>query len=185
MVARRVRDMWDRLTKPALAIQDYEHRRNSQLVATLFLVLFPLGLMATVVTPIMKQSGSFFRDWDFRVTIGGMVFWGIAYGLSRTGRYKPAVWLAVSVACITIFASTLPDSQLKDLDFLIIPLLLGSLFLSTRANAVLVTLNLVGIFILAWIKGDVTPIQIARTMSFTLTGTTLLFLGVRHREVLE
>jgi len=105
--------------------------------------------------------------------------------ITRQGNYRLATWISTIIACFVIYSSTFNDPQLKDLDFLFFPLFFSSIFLSTKETAYLLIFNLIGIFIFSWLKGDVTPIQITRTLSFVLTGSVLLYFGSNHRGTLE
>ncbi len=177
--------IWRWLSKPTREIENYEHRINAQALFKIILILIPFGFTATIMVPIIRYSGSFLRDSDFRLAAFGTIFWVLAMIIARQGNYRLASWISTIIACLVIYASTFYDPQLKDLDFLFFPLFFSSIFLSTKETAYLLILNLMGIFIFSWLKGDVTPIQITRTLSFVLTGSVLLYFGSNHRDTLE
>ncbi len=173
------------LSKPTREIENYEDRINAQAFFKIILVLIPFGFTATIMVPIIRYSGSFLRDSDFRLAAFGTIFWISAMIITRQGNYRLATWISTIIACFVIYSSTFNDPQLKDLDFLFFPLFFSSIFLSTKETAYLLIFNLIGIFIFSWLKGDVTPIQITRTLSFVLTGSVLLYFGSNHRGTLE
>jgi PAS domain S-box-containing protein len=156
------------------------------LFASLLLTLVPVGVLVTAMPALTVPGRSLLQDWDFIAVIGGAIFWAVAYGLSRVGRYKQAAGLSIGIALVAIFVATVPDVDAENANYLIMPLLVGMLFLPTKTNAILVTINTVGILLLPLLNARVTWMDIlVGPMCFNLIGFVLTLLSARHRDQLE
>jgi PAS domain S-box-containing protein len=161
----RLRRFWRWLTEPAASVQGRERRRHAQLLASLLIALVPLSLAIAAVPPILEPSASVWQDADVVVTLGCSIFWLVAYFLSRAGHYEWAARLAIVTASVVIFVIVAEDATIRDLNYLIMPVLLSGLLLPARDIAVFEI--------------------VVGPVSFALIGTAIILLVARHREQLE
>ncbi|MBZ0290005.1 MAG: hypothetical protein K8I30_20440, partial [Anaerolineae bacterium] len=135
----------NRITEPAPSIQDKETRfQVRSLVAILvflniFNILFAVGLV--IADPNITLSPVTF------VTIAALAG---AYVLSRTKHYKWAAGAAVGIISLSaLYLSTgSTDISIVWLYYLVIGVLLAGLWISSRAAAILLVLDLLGISVL-------------------------------------
>jgi hypothetical protein len=100
-------------------------------------LLSSLLLMTLVAIIIGVVCGSCSSGFPPVILVAGAVVTG-AYALSRTRYYAVAVWLSLIALSIPTFASTLGDADVGEtavrahLVWLVLPILLSGLLLSTR-----------------------------------------------------
>ncbi|MBN1964819.1 MAG: hypothetical protein JW910_09240, partial [Anaerolineae bacterium] len=187
----------DRLVEPVPTVIDYETRLNSRLLMALFIVTLPLGLITAALPALTGIETTVADNWDLLAMIGGVIFWVLAYGLARYGRYRLAAYLTIITACLAIFVMVLvsyqvdpdplyPDPFVKDFDFLIVPLLLASLLLSFRSAFWLLVCTVIAITITIPVFMAPVPIDdFLRPLLFISIGGALVLIATRHRERLE
>src|SRR5258706_12975146 len=93
---------WKRLTEPDSSIQDPEQRQQAQFLASLFLILSPVGMLC-VILPALGQQEDFFAQQSLYVYFLGALVGAIAYFVSRTKWFKVASWGAVVGSSLAIF----------------------------------------------------------------------------------
>jgi signal transduction histidine kinase len=174
----------NRITEPAPSIQDKEIRFQvrSLVAILLFLnianILFAIGL--GIADPNLKLSPVTF------VTIAALAG---AYVLSRTNHYKWAAGAAVGIISISaLYLSTgSTDISIVWLYYLVIGVLLAGLWISSRAAAILLVLDLLGIGVLLLIQ--VQPkLNIANALypiGFVCISSGIFLFYTRFRDILE
>ena len=132
---------WRLLTEPAPTIREPEHRRRAHLLSALLLALFPLGIVAIILTVFFAYStGSLYASF------GGTLALGVAYVFSRTSYYKLAALLTVVTLSGSIFALAIFAPEAGELYFLILAVMVSSLFLSVRHTILVMILLIFGIW---------------------------------------
>jgi PAS domain S-box-containing protein len=176
--------LWRRLIEPVPSLQDPEERHRARFVAILLVTLLPIGL-AVAGVPEILFGNPVWRDYDFRVLVGGTILWSITYVLSRTGRHRLAAGLAVGIALVAIFLIVIIDQNPEDVVYLLMPLLLSSAVLPLPVTlcavaAVVIEILLLPTFLVAVSSFD----MILDSLSFVLIGAVLVLLAVRlHDDV--
>jgi hypothetical protein len=136
-------ETWRRLLQPAPSIHDADRRRQARLVLALLAVVVPVGLVLDLLSGgLLGDAGG----W-----LAGGVMLALAYALNRRGRYAPATALVAGSAALTIFVTGAPYDTVSKVDFLsflVVPVLLGSMLLSTRAILALAAAEVGGMWLL-------------------------------------
>lgn len=185
MPFKRLRQLWAWLTHPKVVASASSGRRHAQLLATLLVTLLPLGLLIEAL-PALFARRSLLADQDYQTILAATLFWGVAYALTRTGRYKSATFLAVGLAILVIFRLALHDKEPADLSSVLLPLLLSSVVLPLNSTLFFVIVALVGMLVTPLLQPQMTLLQIfVRPFTVTFIGASLILLTVRHRDRLE
>jgi len=119
LLKEKARKLWLRLTEPVPSVQDPEERYQARLLASLFLVALPLGILISAVPSLIDPDKTVLGDEDFQVIMGSLLFWTVAYALSRTGHHRLVAGLSSGIASIVIFALVIIDLDFKDMNWLI------------------------------------------------------------------
>jgi hypothetical protein len=113
----------------------------------------------------------------------------IVYGISRTRYLRLAYNLAVIISILAIFVTgwSQPYGVLGGLlDFLILPLWLGSLYLSLKELILLMLMEVTGLLVFPLLVPEVTFNDIlVGPFSFVFVMSILLIVLTRHRNLLE
>jgi len=125
----------------------------------------------------------------YRQTIAAVCIMTIIYAMSRTRHVRVAGVLTAVYVSIAGFVAALaqPNGVLGGLlDYLIISIWLGSLFLNLSELALLIAANLVGLLVFPSLSPSVTLNDILiGPFSFILVTSVLLIVMTRHRNSLE
>ncbi|MBT3713627.1 MAG: hypothetical protein HOG15_09780 [Anaerolineae bacterium] len=105
-----------------------EQRANSRLLSALLLIFFPVGIFITTIPYLFGEQLVLSNDLDFIIIIGSSIFWIIAYSINRSGYFKAAIAFSITIAMLIIFTEVILDSDLEDLAYLLLPLLIISAF---------------------------------------------------------
>jgi PAS domain S-box-containing protein len=178
--------LWRGLTEPLRPIGDPIRRRNAQLVASALIAVGLLGVVAAALIPTLLDREEIRH---IPILLTGFVCLLVAYTLSRLGSYRSAVRLIIAVAYVVVMAVSIPVEQpltLNLLDFLVLPVILCSLFFSYWATIVYTGFAVAGISLLRLGLGNAFPATLyASTVMFTVMTSTLVILSARHRNFLE
>jgi PAS domain S-box-containing protein len=176
-----------RLVEPASSLQDPEARLNARLLAALSLALVGTVFVgAVVVTVTVYPTSTGWVLWAAIVPLLGV------YGLSRTKYHRwAAAWgvLILSLIPYLTIASAAPELRssliLLSLVWLSVPILLTSLFFSTRTTALYTALiNLSVLLTLVMMPtADLTAVSTA--FGLILTVSILIIILMAHRERIE
>lgn len=174
------------LVEPSPQITEPDQRRQAALLSSF--------LLGTIVLAAMLEFATLaWIKWEnytgYRQTIATVILLSIIYGISRTRHIRLAVILAVVVASIAVFVAgwAEPAGVLGGLlDFLILPLWLGSLYLGTRELIVLTAADMLALLAFPSFTPEVTLNDIlVGPFSFIFATSILLMVITRHRNKLE
>ena len=124
---------------------DPEHRRSAMLARLLRALCVLVGISAVA---LMVNPPSFQPRWAYAAMTTSMFgVLALAYGLNRAGRYRPAAWLTILVACAGPWGSVLIDPSILagdvvPLSFAVVPILLSALLLSPLGTVLVGALQL-------------------------------------------
>ena len=142
--------MWIRLTDPIKA-EDEEHFRMARLLNRILIPLIVMGLI--IQTEYMLLMGEANRT---EVVVFAAIFLlAVAFGLSRYGKFKQAVFLTLACILISIFFYViLSPPQFNAIGvfyYLIIPFLIAEVFLDSRTYLFVSALIIVGVSMLGFL----------------------------------
>jgi PAS domain S-box-containing protein len=184
----RILKFWKRLTEPDSSIQDPEQRQQAQFLASLFLILSPVGIVSVLLPALSRHEDLLARQSLYVYFLGSLVA-AIAYFVSRTKWYKVAAWGAVVGSSLAIFLSVIVDLTPQDssgLFYLIIPMLLSGILLTLRAASLFALLQIATIMALPLLIDGVTwQDTIAYPLGFNLIAALVILLVARHRTLAE
>lgn len=183
--------IWRFLTEPSDAIREPEMRRRARLLSALLLPLAVLGALSFLITPsLYVENYRPLEDPTFYTSLGGAVAVAIAYGLSRTRYYIPAVVTTVSIVSLMAIASAiaLPVQTERMLAYLVTVVLLGSMLLSARDTLILaVTVFTGGVVLVSILASDAPPGAVMSAVVYQMIMGTLImiFAAIRQRDLLQ
>jgi signal transduction histidine kinase len=122
--------------------------------------------------------------------IVGMVLLATAYILSRTRHYRIGAWLMIApIPLITLFSIVGGEdaNPQTTLVYLIIALMMASIFFTRRGILILVLINLIVFLLLPWLAADTFPSfsSIISPLTANLVAGTLILVFMTHRNTLE
>jgi putative nucleotidyltransferase with HDIG domain len=179
--------VWDRLTEPAAQVVEVDQRRQARLLASLLIILIPLitiSEISTVLTFLGRQP--YHGYW---VTVGAVSVLVVAYALSRTARFYWGAVLTVVTGSAAVFAGAAGEPMAVPggfLDYLFIPLLLASIFLSLRPLLLFCLANLAGLLLFPVFFPFVSfETIVIGPLIYFLIAATIVLIVTRHRNQLE
>jgi PAS domain S-box-containing protein len=148
----RVIHLWRQLAEPLILIEEAETQRRAQFLASILLVLTPLGFLGAVLPNLLRQMINPFQDIEFLIMIPTTLFVSILYLLSRTKYYRIVFYTAVIIASTLLFITAFAQPNVTDLVdvfyFLILPTLLAGVFLSIRQAIYTTLINIIGVLLM-------------------------------------
>ncbi len=176
-------NIWQRLTGAPESITDPERARQFQLLASVLLLLMPLGAVSIAVQLLLIPN---FAPTFTAVAIG-LVLLLVAYGLTRAGHYRAGGIMVVSVTALGSFAAVmLPPHNTFSYAFLFLSIFLASLLFSEAFTwlTTVVVLFIVTLVLPIWKVrppgNDPVVVPI-----FLICVTALLLIYRRHRNAIE
>ena len=178
--------LWRWFIAPSPGITEPDQRRQAALLSS-----FLLGLM--LVAAVSELITTALIGWEnytgYRVTIAAVFVLAIIYSISRTQRLRLAALITVVFASLATFVTgwTDPRSVLGGLfDFLILPLWLGSLYLTLGELAILIATDMIGLLVFPGLTPQVTLNDIlVGPFAFIFATSLLLLVITHHRNNLE
>ena len=168
--------LWHRLVEPSKELNE-EDRPLSRVLNGVLLILVVVGGIAHIEY-IIRQNQINLSDW---IVIAGLILFVVAYGINRQGYLMMALTLVFGAFIVGTFATLFLKREITGstlvLFYLIIPILIGELFLSLQGYLVIVGLILGGILGLVFIGLNVVDL-----FSFFLIFSTLIGLASFHRR---
>ncbi len=171
---------------PSQKITEPDQRRQAALLSAFLLGMIGAVLAVQVLytSPIGQQSNGAFPEIIF--TGAALI---IIYGVSRTKYVQLAAVLAVIAISLALFFTSLahPESVLGGMfDYLMVPLWLGSLYLSAGGLTILIVAELAGLLIFPSLTRGITFTDILiGPFSFVFITSVVLIIMTRHRNDLE
>jgi putative nucleotidyltransferase with HDIG domain len=182
----RLRRVWRLLIEPAPAITEPDQRRQATLLTGFLLASILLAF-------VVEGAAALLIDWEsytgYRQTAVAVLLLLVVYAVSRTRHLQLAATMAVVLTSFAIFLSGWgePRGVLGGLlDYLILPLWLGSLFIDLTRLPMLIAGVLLGLIVFPLLTPAVTIGQIlVGPFSFVLVTSIILLILTRHRNRLE
>jgi PAS domain S-box-containing protein len=135
--------IWDRFLEPSASIREPERRRRARLLSALLATqLLLVSLVTFLVLFIVHQPS------DLYIILVSAFILAVAYCLSRTQHYNLAALLAIGTLSGSVFASQFFNPDPSSLYFLILGVLVSSLFLSRRDTMLIMAATILGIGLL-------------------------------------
>jgi GAF domain-containing protein len=185
----RIRNLWDRLTKPHPRITDPDLQRRARLLASLMLGMAVLSAMLVGVAYAARRGQLSGAQYSYPV-VAALI---LAYALSRTRWAQIGAWLATLGLGATTVA-TMPFIQDADLAsrammFLAVSVVFASLLLSAR-GALIVSLMAVAAglalpYSLPWLPFQTAVMPLVVISLIALMATAAAFLQERYVETIR
>ena len=181
-----VKNAWNCVAGRAAPEGTDEARRQTGLLE-LLLVCILVGGAAAVVAPFLVDPAMPLQlDLPTVLPVVALLVIAGLSGVNRLGYYRVAAFLAVFSLSAAAFGLMLLSDRPPDiwiLSYLVLSVLVGSMFLSIRLLAVVILVDLTGLLLLPLILREVDFAEIPAILFATVSA--LILLARRHREVLE
>lgn len=179
--------LWRRLTDPDPALVERDDQRQARVLAALLLAMLVIGALSSVSYEMMLPSAESFRNTGFMVSLGIWAGMLVLYGISRTAHYRTAVVVFWLLCIIAPFSLSVPEpvaatSDLRLLAYLVIPVVVGTLFLSLRTAMLMTGFQTVAMGLAIQLFGVADNWNVA--LFVTMTSAAIL-LGAHYRNVIE
>jgi PAS domain S-box-containing protein len=187
LLRQRVASVALRLVEPANSLHEPEARLNARLLAALLLALGCMAFLGAFVISITAYpTSTAWLLWGTVIPLLG------AYALSRTKYYKWAAALGIFIfSLIPYITIALVAPELRSnlvflsLAWLTLPILLTSLFFSTRITAAYAGLINLSIVLLPALIPNVDRTAVNAALGLILTVSVLVVVLMYHREQIE
>jgi signal transduction histidine kinase/ActR/RegA family two-component response regulator len=169
--------------EPSAELTDVGDRQRARLLATLLLVLIALGLLSACVQLALVPG---FLS-TFLLVLGAVAVLGLAYAASRTARYRVGGLIA-SLTPIGASVGVAIDNPHDHAwySFMLIGVLLGSIFLATRLAAVIAAATFVIVCLVVVALPELHDVaHFVPPVMFHATFSPLLILAAHHRSKVE
>jgi signal transduction histidine kinase len=178
--------IWYRLTNPFCEVREPQQRRQARLLTALLLALLVMAFSIVASLTLVTPSGLLHFP-GFRYGALAAALLALAYGLSRSRYYSLAAGFTVgALSAATFVLAVSPPARLNFLAFLVIPLLLSSIFLSFRTTVALVILHFIALLALPAMVATVSFNQlIVGPILYTGLVSVLILVVTYYRNLLE
>ncbi|NWG16828.1 MAG: PAS domain S-box protein [Chloroflexi bacterium] len=181
----RLRTWWEKLVAPPDSAREYQRARflNILLVTMTGLILLNIG--ATFLSEIYDPV--FYSYADLLSSLALLVVLSVAYRVNQNGRYTAAVYLVLATIVGAIFLLGIPYetiAQIYRLNYLVIPVVLGSILLSIHGVARLSAMIMAGIMALYAVVPD-QEAYLFGPVSFVLIVSVLVTLARKFIQDIE
>ncbi|MBI5841870.1 MAG: diguanylate cyclase [Chloroflexi bacterium] len=177
--------IWRRLTEPAVSIQQPAQRRRARLLASLLLVLVPLGLVVLVVAAwrIGPLAGQSYPPVFFALVLTSIALLAGAYALCHAGHYTLAAALTVGVTSAATFVVVLilPSVPLT-VAFMSLGMLTSSLFLSRRVTVLVFAATFAATALLPLLDPHIPPRTVVGALSFVVIMGALIWVTLAVQQ---
>ena len=184
----RLTAMWRWLIEPSPSVIGPERRLQARLLMAILLVLLIVDFFSLILSlfDVFTKSGESkaVTAMSFWITLSAFLVLAVDYGLSRTVHYRLAAGLAVGILLSATFAAVIPNPQdLRATSFLILGGLVGSLFLSVRATAIVFFITFIGLLLLpVFVPGFSASKDLNAPLLFILTVGGLVVIATILRQ---
>lgn len=185
---RRLAAVWRWLIEPSSSVVEPERRLQARLLMAILLVLLILDFFALILSlfDLFTKSGESktVTAGSLWITLSTVLVLAVDYGLSRTRHYPLAAGLAVGTLLSATFAAVIPNPQdLRATSFLILGGLVGSLFFSVRATAIVFFITFIGLLLLpVFVPGFSNSKDLNAPLFFILTVGGLVVMAASLRQ---
>lgn len=180
-----LRDRWEKLVAPPAHVRE---RRRARFLNILLMALAGLVILNVLVMLISELSLPGFSSRDD--PLASLVVLAVllaAYRLNRSGRYQAAVYLTLTIVAGGGFLLAFPyqtGEQIQRLNYLVVPVILGSTLLPIRGTALAAAAVMAGMLILYPIVADPEHYTFGPAM-FVLMSSALLVTARKFIHDLE
>ena len=179
---------WRWLIDPSPSIAEPERRLQARLLMAMLLVLMILGLLSLTLSLLglyanLGESKAVVAEFRW-ITLGAVLLLAVLYGLSRTVYYPLAALLAVATVLSSIFGVILiSPAVIQYVFFLVLGGVVASLFLSTRATAIVFIITFVGTLLLPAFAPDYSASNNTYALFFIVSigGLVVMAASLRQR----
>ncbi len=158
------------------------------MLVALLVLLAPLGLFVAALPAMFDSQRSIFQDTQFRIALVAAVALLLLYGLSRTRIYKLTPFLTTIVSSLAIILASIAEAGV-DYDilfYLVIPMLLSSIFLSIWQSVLLLVATVVCLLLLPCLHPSVSLVTIvSEPLGFVVVVSAAILLTSHFRNRLE
>lgn len=182
--------IWNRLTEPHAFIQREGYRRRARLLSSLLIAIILLGLVVTLLTPLITPPPEFEQiKWQIYLSSFGAIFGlAIVYVLSRTRHYtlSATMTLCFISGAVYIVQIVYPGSFPIPY-YLVLGVLVSSLVLSFRATVLVLIVTLAGVAMLLFFAPSVSVDSLFNVFRFILLvgGLALVAARVNEQDMLQ
>jgi len=176
------RSVLDRLTEPSPLVTDPERRRQARFLATLMMVMLPIGIGTVLIR--LSFDPSYMATAQLAI-LSQIVSLSI-YLLSRSRYERLAVWLFIANCFVTLSTAIMINpADPAGYWYLFLVILVSSLLVSLRGT-LLVTLLVIAELFLLWTfpPGGVVMVTWMQ-ISFMVLSSTALLLLLHQRQLIE
>jgi PAS domain S-box-containing protein len=157
--------------------------KHSKLLAALLLLIIPVSLVMTIF-PGLVFYGNQIEIMIFLIVLSSSFLLVFGYLFSSVVKEIYIVTVVVLLSLFILVSSTFVDVNI--VPFLVVPLLLCAIFLSTRITISVVIFDLLGILILpTYVFKDGFSMKVVWGMAFVIVAGFLLVLVIKYREQLQ
>ena len=167
----RLNNVWQRITEPHPAIWESEKRR-ARMLSSLLVTLIGIGVLEATIAFVIEGVSS-----NFWTIASGTVALLIIHRLSQSRHYRMAAIAAVVVIFISVGSIMTNANQILRLDFLVLGILVGSLFFSTRQTIILSLVTVAALFALGLFVPGLVLKQIIPVVFLVGSASILSILG--------
>ena len=180
--------IFQRLTAPHPSLKHIEDRRKAQLLAWLFLASIPLTILSVPLVFLNYGASEVLRDTGFAFILVVLLLCMALYALSRSPYYVLAAALAVAITSVGVFGVTFFSSVYEAyfLGYLIIPVLLSNIFLSSRFTRVLLIFYVLTLIVFSNLLPRLSLLNLLTgPMLMVVVLSIMLMITNRYRNLLE
>ncbi len=178
--------LWNWFLAPSARILEADQRRQAALLSAFLLAIIAIAVTLELITLAFTDRENY---TGYKTTLLIIPFLAMIYGLSRSRYFRLAAFLTVTVTSLATFGAAWsePSSVAGGLlDFLIISIWLGSLYLSQNELRMFILANLAGLLLFPMLVPEISlNIILIGPFSFILALSALLLVITRHRDLLE
>ncbi len=177
--------IWHHLIEPAASIQQPAQRRRARLLASLQLILIPLGLVTLAVATwsIGPLTGQSYPPVFLALVLTSITLIAGAYTLCRAGYYTLAAALTVGIISVTIFVVVLllPSVPLA-VAFMGLGMLASGLFLSRRVTVLIFVVTFAATALLPQFDPLIPPRTVVSALSFFIIMGALIWVTLAVQQ---
>jgi PAS domain S-box-containing protein len=164
--------------------------RQQQLLNSLLVALFIVGFLIILMQELTLTDGKFTFTFLPLIEFFALCTLIVPFILNHRGYYRTASFITLSLISTSIFLLAIPwDYQAQNIGlllYLIIPIIMGSVFHTFRVAIYYAITNLVALyFINSLFYGEPFSKQLVSYYSFLGASATLIFTSLYHRNRLE
>lgn len=185
-----IRQGLDRLTRPVTSTDAPEALRSARLVMSLILSLIAIAVVGGIVPILLPIYDDANRFEGLTYSLVALPFLLAAYWLARSGRYLWAIRGCVAGLVIGIALFSIPTTDLSNIGylfFMLLPIILASIFLSVPAIfATLLAAVLAGFLVQSSHGILINPVLgFFDLLSVVVSPSLLIIIGKVHRDRIE